>query len=161
MYEFKDINQENFKLFHDFMNDYYRDGEDADTSQDEIDRFIKKLFDLIQEKLMFGVLSYYNNIFIGIVIWMKDSRNQDFSVMPGYGTIAEIGIIPSMRKKGLGCVLVDYAEKELIKLNIKGIYVTAYGPALNFWKKQGYMQSEEVTSKGLPILIKYLEKSKF
>lgn len=161
MYEFKDINQENFKLFHDFMNDYYRDGEDSDTSQDEIDRFIKKLFDLIQEKLMFGALSYYNNIFIGIVIWMKDSRNQDFSVMPGYGTIAEIGIIPSMRKKGLGCVLVDYAEKELIKLNIKGIYVTAYGPALNFWKKQGYMQSEEATSKGLPILIKYLEKSKF
>ncbi|MGG7057852.1 hypothetical protein ACQPUY_07495 [Clostridium nigeriense] len=38
-------------------------------------------------------------------------------------------------KKRLGCVLVDYAEEELLKLDIRGVYVTAYGPALGFWKK--------------------------
>lgn len=161
MYEFKKINQENFKLFHDFMSDYYRDGEDSDTAQNKIDGFIKKLFDLIQEKSVFGVLAYSDDIFIGIVIWMKDTIYHDFSVIPEYGTIAEIGIIPTMRKKGLGSVLVEYAEKELLKLNIKGIYVIAYEHALKFWKKRGYIESRQVTSKGLSILVKGFEKDKF
>lgn len=161
MYEFKQINQENFKLFHDFMNDYYRDGEDSDTAQDKIDGFIKKLFDLIQEKSMFGVLAYSDDIFIGIVIWMKDTIDHDFSVIPGYGTIAEIGIIPSMRKKGLGCVLVEYAEKELLRLDIKGIYVIAYGAALNFWQKRGYIENGQIASNGLTILAKDLKKINF
>ncbi|MBS5938730.1 MULTISPECIES: hypothetical protein [Clostridium] len=50
MYEFKGINQDNFRLFHYFMNEYYRDGEYTDTQQEKIDEFIKKLFNLIQEK---------------------------------------------------------------------------------------------------------------
>jgi hypothetical protein len=81
------------------MNGYYRDDEDSYTAQDKIDGFIKKLFNLIQEKSMFAVLAYSDDIFIGIVIWMKDTINNDFSVIPGYGTIAEIGVIPSMRKR--------------------------------------------------------------
>ena len=31
MVEFKNIKQENFKEFHDFMNEYYREGEDSNT----------------------------------------------------------------------------------------------------------------------------------
>ena len=161
MYEFKEINQDNFRLFHDFMNEYYRDGEDTDTPQDKIDEFIKNLFDLIQEKSLLGVLSYFDNIFIGIVIWMKDIEGHNFSKIPGHGTIVEIGVIPSMRKRGLGCVLADYAEQELLKLNINGIYVIAYGPALNFWRKRGYIESGQVLSNGLPILVKAIEKYEF
>lgn len=156
MYEFKQLKEENFKVFHDFMSDYYKDGEDSDTPQDEIDMFIKKLFSLIQEKIMYGVSAYLNDIFIGVVIWMKDTKEHEFSVIPEYGTIAEIGVIQSMRNRGVGCVLVDYAEREIIKLNIDKVYVIAYEEALSFWKKRGYKQSVQLKSKGLPVLIKKL-----
>lgn len=57
---------------------------------------------------MFGAIAYFNNIFIGIVIWMKDTIDHDFSVMPEYRTIAETGIIASMRKKVILNLLIEY-----------------------------------------------------
>lgn len=71
---------------------------------------------------------------------MKDTKDNNFSVMTGYGTIAEIGLIPSMRRKGLGGIIVNYAEKELIKLNIDDLYVIAYREALSL--KKDFIQAE-------------------
>ena len=46
--EFTEISTNDYPLFHDLLNDYYREGEDEGTEQEVIDSFIKLLFDLVE-----------------------------------------------------------------------------------------------------------------
>jgi ribosomal protein S18 acetylase RimI-like enzyme len=74
--------------------------------------------------------------------------------MPGFGTILEIGLIPSYRASGLGRNLVTYIENSLQKNKIAQCYVSAYGPAQKFWESCGYVENGSKASNGLPIMIK-------
>ena len=39
------VTKEQFPVFHRLLTDYYRDGEDAQTPQEELDGFIEMLLD--------------------------------------------------------------------------------------------------------------------
>ncbi len=154
--QFKAIERSNYRHFHNLMNDYYRDGEDKDTSQDIINDFINRLFIMIEQKSMEGCLVKSDRRFIGFVLWMIDSTNSDFSELPGYGTIAEIGLDSSYRGKGIGKKIVTYAETQMKVSGIKGLYVLVYNQAKPFWESCGYSDIHKNGANGLPIFIKEL-----
>lgn len=144
------ITQGHYDVFHSLLTDYYRDGEDAQTPQEELDAFIGLLFDLCQENRISGGIAYGQGP-VGFVLWGMDGADFPFSNKPGYGTILEIGMIPSMRGTGLGKELAEYAENAMA---CRQYYVCAYGPAEHFWRKCGYQHLGETARNGLKLLVK-------
>ena len=137
-------------IFHHLLTDYYRDGEDASTPQEELDAFIELLFDLCQKNIISGGIACADSP-IGFVLWGIDTDNFPFSNKPGFGTILEIGIIPTMRGMGHGQQLVAYAENAM---GNRQHYVCAYGPAETFWCKCGYRETSQLAANGLKIFVK-------
>ena len=152
--EFREINHDNYDLFRDLMTNYLREGEDQYTAQDVIDHYVAKLFDMMNAKDLFGRLGYEGEKEVGFILYMKDTKESDYSEKPGFGTIAEIGLKEEHRNKGIGKIFVDYAETQLNQLGVEGCYVSAYGPAQSFWKRCGYIEKGETASNGLPIYVK-------
>ncbi len=74
--------------------------------------------------------------------------------MIGYGTILEIGLTKSYRSGGRGKKLARYAEEKMKKMNVAGCYVSAYGPAQEFWLHCGYAFNGAAANNGLPIMVK-------
>ena len=144
------ITQDQYDVFHSLVSDYYRDGEDAQTPQVELDAFIKLLFDLCQTNTISGCIAYEKEA-IGFVLWGIDTVDFPFSNKPGYGTILEIGVVPAMRNTGLGKQLAEYAQNAM---NCGKYYVCAYGPAQEFWKKCGYRDTGEIAENKLRIFEK-------
>lgn len=139
-----------YDLFHDLLNEYYREGEDAETPQTEIDGFIQYLFGLCQSGKISGSICF-EEIPVGFVLWNIDRLDGPFCNKPGFGTILEIGVSPDNRGTGIGRKLVDLAES---RMNTKQFYVCAYGPAQRFWSRCGYESSGETAENGLPIMVK-------
>ena len=137
------------------MNRYYREGEDADTPQAEMDDFINYLFGMCTDGTIAGCIAYTDRP-VGFVLWNIDTADSPFSNWPGHGTILEIGVIPECRKISLGKVLAVHAETEMRKSGITSFYVCAYGPAVEFWKKCGYEKTDRIADNDLPIYAKDL-----
>ncbi|MBR5968470.1 MAG: hypothetical protein IK001_07735, partial [Lachnospiraceae bacterium] len=78
------IGEGDYDAFHELLNEYYRDGEDADTAQEEIDAFIRLLFDKVLSKEIEGCLAKEEEQYIGFALWGVDTEDFDFSEMPGY-----------------------------------------------------------------------------
>ena len=150
------IGEGDYDAFHELLNEYYRDGEDADTAQEEIDAFIRLLFDKVLSHEIEGCLVKAEEQFIGFVLWGIDTEDFDFSEMPGYGTIMEVGFTGKARSSGHGKELVSYVEDHLREKGIRQCYVSAYGPAQEFWTRCGYADSGRTAENGLPIMIKEL-----
>ncbi len=135
-------------VLRDLLLPYYREGEDADTPQAELEDFISYLLGLLEQKILRGVIAYLNGRPAGFVLYAPDDAAYPFSEMPGLGTIAEIGVLPKARHAGLGQQLVRYAENDLLS---QGMYVCAYPDAHAFWQKCGYRPTGETAGNGLPI----------
>lgn len=144
------VTKEQFPVFHRLLTDYYRDGEDAQTPQEELDGFIEMLFELCTEGAVSGCIAYEKDA-LGFVIYGLDTKDFPFSNKPGCGTILEIGVVPSARGSGLGRILAKYAEEAM---DCEKYYVCAYGPAESFWKKCSYRDTGEIASNGLKIFEK-------
>ncbi len=147
---FLPITQDRYDLFHSLLTEYYLEGEDAQTPQEELDAFIELLFDLCQKNTISGRIAFAGSA-VGFVLWGIDTVDFPFSNKPGYGTILEIGVIPSMRGDGLGRQLAQYAEEAMA---CEKYYVCAYGPAERFWEKCHYRATGELAENGLKILQK-------
>ena len=152
--DYIEILEDDYCAFHELANAYYRDGEDADTSQEIIDSFIRLMFDKVINKEIYGCFVKDEHKYIGFALWAVDSEDFEFSEIPGFGTILEIGLTPSYRSHGLGKNLVTYVENNLQKKKIAQCYVSAYGPAQKFWSGCGYIENGLKASNGLPIMIK-------
>jgi len=152
--EFTEINVNNFSVFHELMNDYYREGEDEGTEQEVIDSFIKLLFDKVTGREIDGCIVKENGEVLGFALWAVDREGFDFSEIPGYGTILEIGIVKQYRNRGYGVKLESYIENKLLEKGITDCYVSAFGPAQEFWTRCGFADSEKTADNGLPIMIK-------
>ena len=139
--DYIEIFEDDYSTFHELANAYYRDGEDADTSQEIIDSFIRLMFDKVINKEIYGCFVEDKHKYIGFALWAVDSEDFEFSKIPGFGTILEIGLIPSYRSHGLGKNLVTYVENNLQKKKIAQCYVSAYGPARKFWSGCGYTEN--------------------
>lgn len=152
--EYMEICEDDYGVFHKLASAYYREGEDADTPQEEIDAFIRFLFDKVVNHEIYGFIAKDGCACVGFALWGVDTEGFEFSEIPGFGTILEIGFIPSYRAKGNGKELVLYIERCLCKKRIHNCYVSAYGPAQKFWSCCGYVASGNIASNGLPIMIK-------
>ena len=90
------ITGERYGDFHRLLTDYYRDGADAETPQETLDEFIEMLFGLCREGTIGGAMAY-ETAAVGFVLWGMDTEDFPFSNLPGYGTILEIGVVPTAR----------------------------------------------------------------
>ena len=142
--EYIEICEDNYSAFHELAYAYYREGEDAATPQEEIDAFIRFLFDKIVNHEINGYIAKDKYACVGFALWGVDTEGFEFSEIPGFGTILEIGFIPSYRAEGNGKELVLYVEHCLCKKNINNCYVSAYGPAKEFWSHCGYAEKREI-----------------
>ena len=138
-----------YEMFHSLMEPYYREGADADTSQEELDAFIRYLYSLVQDGTISGCVACDGDP-VGICLWWIDVPELPFSNKPGWGTILEMGLIPEYRGKGAGRALAEYA---LTQMDVSQVYVCAYGPAEGFWKRCGYEDRGELASNGLKLLV--------
>lgn len=152
--EYVTIGANDYSEFHELANSYYREGEDENTSQEVIDSFVRMMFDKVVNNEIFGSFVKEEQKYIGFALWAIDTEDFAFCQMPGFGTILEIGLIPSYRSSGLGKNLVAYIENCLQKNKIAQCYVSAYGPAHKFWASCGYAENGKVASNGLPIMVK-------
>ena len=142
--DYIEICENDYSAFHELANAYYREGEDADTPQEEIDIFIRFLFEKVINHEINGFIAKDKNAYVGFALWGVDTEGSEFSEIPGFGTILEIGFIPSYRSKGNGKELVLYIENYFCKKNVNNCYVSAYGPAQKFWSYCGYVESGKV-----------------
>ena len=152
--EYLEICESNYDVFHELANAYYREGEDENTPQAEMDAFIGFLFEMVVHKKIHGCFVKEGNSCIGFALWAVDTADFPFSQIPGFGTILEIGIIPSRRGSGLGRELVWHIEAFFQNSSIKRCYVSAYGPAQRFWESCGYGENGQKAHNGLPIMVK-------
>ena len=152
--EYFEICENHYEVFHKLANDYYREGEDEKTPQAEIDAFIGLLFKMVFHKEINGCIVKDGKSFIGFALWAVDTVDFAFSQLPGYGTILEIGIVPSRRGFGLGKEQVCRIEEYFRFRNIKQCYVSAYVPAQRFWTSCGYAENGQKAASGLPIMVK-------
>lgn len=152
--EYVKIGAQDYGEFHALVNSYYREGEDESTPQGVIDSFIRVLFDKVIRHEIFGCFVKEELKAIGFALWAVDTQDFEYSEMPGWGTILEIGLMPSYRDCGLGKKLVAYIENNLRQNHITQCYVSAYGPAQKFWASCGYAENGAKAGNGLPIMIK-------
>lgn len=148
--EYRSVADAGYEVFHSLLNAYYRDGEDADTPQPQIDAFIRYLYDLCLKGEISGAVALEKDP-VGFVLWNVDSETGVFSQKPGCGTILEIGVTQMHRGMGLGRKLVCCAEEQM---KADRYYVCAYGPAEAFWSKCGYVFAGEFAENGLKIMVK-------
>ncbi len=151
---FEPITKENHASLEALMIEYYQEGEDADTPIETIQDFIESLYQMIGSGSIDGAMVKHGGQYEGFCLWMKDDPQSDFSEIPGYGTILEIGVRPQFRKKGLGREIVRYAEMQMRETGVESFYVSAYGPAETFWESCGYQKTERVAQNGLPVFVK-------
>lgn len=152
--DFIEIGRHDYAIFHELATAYYREGEDADTPQEEIDGFIQYLFEQLCDHTIDGCFAKVGNDYIGFALWGIDTKDFAFSEMPGFGTIMEIGLLPSYRASGLGKEFVAHIEMCIRKKGVNQCYVSAYGPAQKFWSHCGYAENGANASNGLPIMVK-------
>lgn len=152
--EYFEICQNDYDTFHELANAYYREGEDAETPQEEIDSFIQFMFGKIINQEIYGSFAKVGSTYVGFVLWTIDTENFSFSEIPGFGTILEIGVILPYRSSGLGKELVAFVENKLCEKEVEYCYVSAYGPAQKFWLHCGYIENGSMASNGLPIMVK-------
>lgn len=152
--DYIEISENDFITFHELANAYYREGEDADTPQEEIDIFIRFLFEKVIHCEINGYFAKDKNACVGFALWGLDSEDFEFSEIPGFGTILEIGFIPPYRAKGNGKEFVSHIEKCFSESNVKNCYVSAYEPAQKFWTHCGYVACGKTARNGLPVLTK-------
>ena len=152
--EYSEIREGDRELFHDLLNQYYREGMDRDTPQEEIDFFIDLLFGKLIAGEIRGCFANAEGTAVGFALWAMDTEDFDFSEMPGLGTILEIGLLPAYRGAGRGRAFVGFLEESLEREGAAECYVTAYGPARSFWACCGYKANGRVGQNGLPVLVK-------
>ena len=152
--EYSEICEWDYDVFHELANGYYREGEDENTAQDEIDAFIRCLFDKVIRKEIRGCFVTDSRRCIGFALWAVDTEDFAFSELPGCGTILEIGITPPHRASGHGRKLVAHIESCLRREQIDRCYVSAYGPAQKFWAACGYEKNGRTAKNGLPLMVK-------
>ncbi len=154
--DFRIIDDVDYDAFHELLDPYYREDEDEDTPQEQIDGFIQRLFHMVQEGKISCRLISSDGGNIGFVLWAIDTEQFDFSEIPGMGTILEIGIAKPYRRFGIGAKIVQYVEDQLRHSGMGQCYVSAYGPAQEFWTHCGYQFQNANADNGLPIMVKCL-----
>ena len=154
--EYAGIRETDFPAFHELLNEYYREGEDENTAQEEIDAFIQLLFDQLTRRAIEGCFAKEGTELAGFALWAVDTEDFAFSEMPGYATILEISLRKPWRGAGRGKELASHAEAQLMQKAVEACYVSAYGPAKSFWEGCGYQACGKEAGNGLPILVKLL-----
>ncbi len=149
MMNFQPIDSRDYDAFHELLNEYFREGEDENTPQDQVDDFIQMLFHMVEQEKISYRLIVKDEANVGFVLWAIDTEELDFSELPGMGTILEVGIMPAYRRLGLGGKIVKYVEEQLKNSGMSQCYVSAYGPAQEFWKHCGYQFNGANASNGL------------
>ncbi len=135
---------------HNELIEYYRTPDETDETLED---FVKTLFSLIRKGKLYGNLVESDGDTVGFVLYAADSRDSDFSELPGHGTILALQVEPSHRRQGVGSQIVRHVENEL-RSKVAGFYVCSLGESEPFWTACGYAASQEKTTAGEVLYLK-------
>ena len=144
------LNRRALTRLHDELIEYYRTSEETDEA---LEGFVQTLFTLIRNGKILGNLIADGDNNVGFVLYAADSRESDFSELPGHGTILALQVQESLRRQGIGRQIVRHVENEL-RSQVAGFYVCSLGESQPFWEKCGYAASQEKTTIGEVLFLK-------
>lgn len=144
------LNRRALNKLHDALIEYYRTPEETDES---LEGFVQTLFTLVRTGKILGNLVECGDTPVGFVLYAADSRESDFSELPGHGTILALQVESAHQRQGIGTQIVRHVENDL-RSKVAGFYVCSVGTSQAFWEANGYQQSKEMASDGQPLLIK-------
>jgi len=143
--------------FFPMMKWYYtRETIASANNQDAIEKYVDNIYHLLENGKLLGSIAYDENIPVGIVIYRIDREKEEtsYSVLPGYGSIVNIGLIDAYRHRGLGNEIVAYVESVLKEKGVKNMYVCSSGPSDKFWKENKFSFNGKASPSGQSILEK-------
>ena len=115
----------------------------------------KAITQSVKDGITYLDLLHLDGIPIGFINYQIDSPKSDWCSKEGYGCIREMYIRKDHRKQDYGKILVAHAERELKKLSVPYIYLTAECNTIDFWFGVGYANTGEICDKNdLNILVK-------
>ena len=144
------LNRRALTKLHDTLIEYYRTPEETDES---LEGFVQTLFTLVRNGKILGNLIQCGDDAVGFVLYAADSRDSDFSELPGHGTILALQVEEPLRRQGIGTQIVNHVENEL-RGQVAGFYVCSIGESRPFWEKCGYSESQEKTTIGEVLFLK-------
>ena len=144
------LNRRALLKLHDGLIEYYRTPEETDEA---LEGFVQTLFTLVRNGKILGNLIQSGEEPVGFVLYAADSRDSDFSELPGHGTILALQVEASMRRQGIGSQIVRHVENEL-RGKVAGFYVCSLGESRPFWEACGYRESKEKATTGEILFLK-------
>ena len=144
------LNRRALSRLHDELIEYYRTPEETDEA---LEGFVQTLFTLVRSGKILGNLVQSGDDAVGFVLYAADSRESDFSELPGHGTILALQVQESLRRQGIGSQIVHHVENEL-RGKVAGFYVCSLGNSQAFWEKLGYQASQEKATTGEVLFLK-------
>jgi len=144
------LNRRALLKLHDGLIEYYRTPEETDEA---LEGFVQTLFTLVRNGKILGNLIQSGEEPVGFVLYAADSRDSDFSELPGHGTILALQVEASLRRQGIGSQIVRHVENEL-RGKVAGFYVCSLGESRPFWEACGYRESKEKATTGEILFLK-------
>jgi len=144
------LNRRALLKLHDGLIEYYRTPEETDEA---LEGFVQTLFTLVRNGKILGNLIQSGEEPVGFVLYAADSRDSDFSELPGHGTILALQVEAPLRRQGIGSQIVRHVENEL-RGKVAGFYVCSLGESRPFWEACGYRESKEKATTGEILFLK-------
>jgi len=149
-------NENDLVDFKKMFASYFR----GDFKIDISDESLEKLCNKISESILSGVLLLdllkVNGRCVGFINSQVDSPKSDWNEREGWGFIRETYVEKHYRGKGLGLKLVENAESNFLKMNIKYVYLTS-DDSEKFWLSCGYKLTGDISKINKdPIFVKHL-----
>lgn len=135
---------------------YFRDDFNIDISDEGLDKLCNKISEDVLSCVLFLELMKVNGLCVGFINSQIDSAKSDWNEREGWGFIRETYIQKKYRGKGLGKRLVDRAESNFLKMNVKKVYLTS-DDSKEFWLSCGYKFTGDISKINKdPIFEKYI-----
>ncbi|MBE6955638.1 MAG: GNAT family N-acetyltransferase [Ruminococcaceae bacterium] len=144
------LNRRALTKLHDELIEYYRTPDETDEA---LEGFVQTLFTLVRNGKILGNLIQSGDEAVGFVLYAADSRESDFSELPGHGTILAMQVQEALRRQGIGSQIVRHVENEL-RGKVAGFYVCSVGTSQPFWEACGYRESQEKATTGEVLFLK-------
>lgn len=129
------IEERDYSQFEKLFIAYY---EELDCEDDPCHLFDEYVLPDLKDNLFSVAAACEGEKLCGFVIYQTDAPEYEWCFRQGEGDIREIYVTPSLRKNGIGKQLLTFAENNLTKNGVKGVYVLPTEESENFFTSNGY-----------------------
>ena len=131
----RQIEEKDYTQFEELFISYY---EELECEDDPCHLFDEYVLPDLEENLFSVAVACEGDELSGFVIYQTDAPDNEWCFKEGDGDIREIYVTPSHRQKGIGKMLLSFAERGLSDGGVKGVYVLPTEESEGFFTACGY-----------------------